>query len=167
MNIHELDAIEKQSIEAFVASAVDVLPGRTVLDYGCGKQPYREIVENAGFEYFPYDRASNGGGTGGDIGDLGGSHFDVVICTQVIQYVPSPLRLLDKFRDLLQPFGMLVLTYPSAWPVIRDELWHFTLLGMETLTAGAGFTVARHEVRCALPFDGFEIPIGYGMVATL
>lgn len=170
MNIHELSAIENDTIRRFVNAAADdgLLRGR-ILDYGCGKQPYRDICRGAG-EYVPYDRREFGGNVSGkDIGGPNGDRdFDTVLATQVIQYVDYPWVWLCKIRDkYLVPGGHLVMTYPGAWPVLRDDLQHFTKLGVERLLAAASFTVVRHELRASLPFDGFEIPTGYGVIARL
>lgn len=165
MNIHDLSAVENQSIRDFVQSCAPHLGGR-VLDFGCGKQPYREIVLDAGGDYHPYDRKEFGGNVSGrDVGEweIG---FDAILCTQVLAYVEYPHQILFGLHDSLRDRGgRLVLTYPSAWPVIRDERWHFTQYGMDKLLAGAGFTVERHELRHSLGFDGFSVPMGYAALA--
>lgn len=164
MNIHELSAVENDTIREFVRSCGDHLGGR-VLDYGCGKQPYRTIVEDHGGTYVGYDRKMFGGNVSGrDIGKLGGE-FDAILCTQVLAYVHEVGEALFDMRDMLTPGGRLILTYPGAWPVIRDELWHFTQHGMEALLTQAGFTVERHDLRHALDFDGFSVPMGYAALA--
>ncbi len=168
MNIHELDAIEKDSIRGFLERACGdgTVRGR-ILDYGCGKQPYRELLQGAG-EYTPWDRKQlRGNVSGGDVGDwfLNGD-FDTVVSTQVIQYVQSGYQWLRHIRDtLMVPGGHLVMTYPTTWPEIRDDLHRYTRLGMEQMLAAAAFTVIRHEQRAVLPFDGFELALGYGVIA--
>ncbi len=166
MTIFDLDGIEKASIRHFLDS-IDG-GGSTVLDYGCGQQPYRELIEDAGGEYAAYDRKDFGGNVSKvDLGDprLLDKQWDIVVSTQAIQYVPGPDVWLGHIRRMLSDGGLLVMTYPSTWPIIRDELWHFTSLGMELLLRTAGFSVLRHELRAAIPLDGFELPVGYGVVA--
>lgn len=164
MTIHELSAVENQTIADFVRSCGDHLTGR-VLDYGCGKQPYRQIVEDMGGTYVGYDRRDFGGNVSGrDIGKFGGE-YDAILCTQVLAYVHEVGEALFDMRDMLTPGGALVLTYPGAWPVIRDELWHFTQQGMTALLEQAGFTVERHEVRHSVGFDGWSIPMGFAALA--
>ena len=171
MTIHELSEIEGRTIREFVQRAADdgQLAG-AVLDYGCGKQPYREIVESVG-SYHPWDRVQFGGSVcGRNIGTTLTSEgveggWDAILSTQVIQYVHRPEDWLSDIAAMLRPGGYLILTYPGAWPVLRDHLWSFTQAGMEHLLDDAGLTVVRHEIRAALPFDGFSIPTGYGVVA--
>jgi len=168
MNIHDLSAIENDTIVAFLeqASADGHLTG-DVLDYGCGKAPYRALVERTG-RWQGYDRAQFGGNVSGrNIGPTlerdGG--WDAVLSTQVVQYSYDPRAWLIDIAAMLKPDGHLVMTYPGAWPVLRDHLWSFTQAGMECLLDEAGLTVVRHEQRAALPFEGFEIPTGFGVVA--
>ena len=168
MNIHELSEIENRTIREFVQRAAD--DGHladAVLDYGCGKQPYRAIVESVG-SYHGYDRVQFGGSVcGTNVGDRVTRHggWDAVLSTQVVQYVHRPEDWLSEIAVMLRPGGHLILTYPGAWPVLRDHLWSFTQQGMEYLLEDAALTVVRHEIRAALDFDGFSIPTGYGVVA--
>jgi len=168
VNIHELSEIEQRSIEDFLLQAADdgLFTGN-VLDLGCGKQPYRGLIERTS-TYHGYDRVQFGGSVcGHNIGKTltreGG--WDAILSTQVIQYVHRPEDWLSDIAAMLRPGGHLILTYPGAWPVLRDHLWSFTQAGMEMLLDDAGMTVVRHEIRAALPFDGFSIPTGYGVVA--
>jgi SAM-dependent methyltransferase len=164
LTIHDLSRVENQTISDFVRSCGDHLAGR-VLDFGCGKQPYRQIIEDAGGEYHGYDRRGFGGNVSGrDIGKLAGE-YDAIVCTQVLAYVHEVGECLFDLQDVLRDGGRLILTYPAAWPVIRDELWHFTKLGMDALLEQAGFTVERHELRHGIDFDGFSVPMGYGALA--
>ncbi len=166
VTIFDLDAIEKQSIRAFLES---VKWKGQVLDYGCGQQPYQDYIEACGADYAAYDRKDFGGNVSQrDLGDgsLLEHKWDIVLSTQAVQYVPDPSTWLTHIRRrMLTEGGLLVLTYPATWPVIRNELWHFTREGMELLLRTAGFSVLRHELRAAIPMDGFELPIGYGAVA--
>lgn len=109
MNLREAEA---NSIRAFVQSAADegYLSGR-VLDYGCGRQPYRDIVEAAGGDYHPFDLNTFPAsvsdedwtpagftfwGSDGPLDVATALHkwtrdhgyIDAVLCTQVVQYVP-------------------------------------------------------------------------------
>lgn len=169
MNIHDLSAIERESIRKFVqqAAADGHLSGR-VLDYGCGRQPYKAIVEAAGGEYVPWD---DKGFIGGSVGTVGPDYpleepWDAILCTQVVEYVPNVSDLLSRFGAALSAIsGALVMTYPTTWPELPGDLHRFTKLGMEKLLAAQSLIVMRHEMRAALPFDGFELPLGYGVVA--
>lgn len=159
MTVRELEA---QSIRAFVAS--HRFEGR-VLDYGCGKRPYSDLVERTA-EYAGYDRVVFPANVSlADIG-FGSGLWDAILCTQVIQYAPRPLQVLDTFRAMLVPGGALVMTYPTNWDEVEPEdLWRFTKHGMERLLDMAGFAIERHERRAAVVAEGMSFPLGYGVVA--
>lgn len=174
-----LTKIENDSIRAFVHSAADegYLRGR-VLDYGCGKQPYRDIVEKQGGEYVPFDRAGFPGNVSAeDIGAVLPLDSDSVLCTQVVQYIPDVGVTLAGFRGMLRfsrgrRSGCLVLTYPTNWPEVEaEDLHRFTKAGMELLLIEAGFSILRHERRATVhgsydgEYAGYEFALGYGVVA--
>lgn len=171
----DLREIERESIRAFVQRAADegYLSGR-VLDYGCGKQPYRDIVEaNKDFaKYEAYDQKSFPGNTSGkDVGppDPDWPHaWDVVLSTQVVQYVPDVPLWLRGIHDFLLFEGHLVMTYPTNWPEVEPEDLHrFTKSGMERLLTEAGFEIVLHQLRAEsqLVDGGDWVALGYGCVA--
>lgn len=127
--VTDLRTIERDSIRSFVQSAADegYLSGR-VLDYGCGKQPYRDIVAAAGGEYYGFDLpwlpANVSGeivwppGLDGAVASRDGhetalhswaranGYFDAVLCTQVIQYVPLVRESHGNYTDTLADWLM-------------------------------------------------------------
>lgn len=168
MNVRDL---EGRSIRSFVQSAATegYLSGR-VLDYGCGKQPYRDIVEAAGGSYEGFDRAEYPANVSGeDIGPgLGfGVTYDAVLFTQVIQYALDPAELLANIANYtVADAGVLVMTYPTNWPEVEEaDRWRFTRSGMEALLSWAGFTVLRHERRAVVNVGSDSFALGYGVVA--
>lgn len=171
-------AAERASIRAFVEGCAEHLGGR-VLDYGCGQQPYRGIVEAAGGEYLGFDNKDFPGNVSErDIVDRGPGfeRVNAILCTQVLQYVPlygylAPVSLtlagvLDRFESELRHGGHLILTYPTTWAEVEPvDLTRFTRAGMERLLVGAGFTILRHDERAAIVLGGFRLPLGYGVLA--
>lgn len=171
---------ENQSIIEFVGQAAmdGHLKGR-VLDYGCGKQPYREIVQAGGGEYIPFDRAHFPANQSGDVGEEPfATTYDAILCTQVIQYAEFPPDLMRAFKARGR---VLVMTYPTNWPEVQDvDLHRFTKAGMTRLLDRAGFTILRHERRGyvydahfpsgrekRITASGFEFALGYGVVARV
>jgi 2-polyprenyl-3-methyl-5-hydroxy-6-metoxy-1,4-benzoquinol methylase len=52
--------------------------------------------------------------------------FEIVICSEVIQYLPDPLRALHQMRKLVRRPGYLILTTPNAWgsyALLSEALW--------------------------------------------
>lgn len=163
--------MEHASIREFVASCVDEYRDACVLDFGCGKQPYRDLIEAAGGDYHGFDSTEFGGNVSGEDVYAGDDEwpvgsYDTVLCTQVIQYVVEPKGFVESLGVELRSGGALVLTYPLNWDWIEPaDSWRFTPTGMKALLTDAGFEVERNEERAAIEFPGFRLPLGYGVVA--
>jgi len=159
--------VERASIRDFVAAQAGCFTGRT-LDFGCGLQPYRDIVEGAGGTYIGYDRVSFPGNISvTDVGDEPepGS-YDAILCNQVAQFWHSPIDTICGLYGLLVDGGSIVMTYPTTWAEVQPEdFWRFTARGMEMLLEAAGFEVCEHEQRAVIELGGFRLPLGYGVVA--
>jgi hypothetical protein len=152
---HLREHVARPALETFVASQAHRFSGRT-LDYGCGiyphrVQPYRSLVTG---EYVPYDfgyQAPHG-------------VFDAALCTQVLEYVTSPLVTLQHLASLAR---CLVLTYPTTWPEIEGtDRWRFTGAGMASLARDAGLVVLENRVLWRFDFEDFNLTGDYGMVAV-
>jgi hypothetical protein len=89
--------------------------------------------------------------------------FDCVLMTQVLQYIPNPTRVLYELRGCSH---FLVMTYPTHWEEVeKQDLWRFTKCGMEKMLRDAGWEIETHVERWSLPFEGFRLVGGYGVVA--
>lgn len=168
MTADSLLDLERSSIHSFVESCAEQLAGR-VLDVGCGLQPYRSIVEQAGGEYVGYDRVSFPANvSGADVGGhpLEGALYDALLCTQVLQYAPDPFDFLAGCHFALRKGGHLVITGPTCWPERESEdLFRFTQAGIGTLLRCAGFEIVRLEPRAGVSVaPGFDLSLGWGAV---
>lgn len=169
----KLRTVERDSIRQFIENAgrEGLLAGR-VLDYGCGKQPYRGIVEDFGGRYYAYDRTDHPGSCaaedyGYDPGDYSG--FDAVICTQVIQYVwPEELRyFMNGMRLSLKKHGVLLMTGPTNWPVVEpDDLWRVTRTMAESLFQPSQWQDVRVEDRAFVEFQQERWSLGWQAFAV-
>ena len=170
MTLDELTASENESIRAFVELHAELLAG-SVLDIGCGRSPYRDIVEGAGGDYVGFDRASlpaNMSGTdiGPDLHDLPPASFDAVLLTQVIQFHEDPFELLLDCRRLLRDRGALVMTGPTCWPEVNPEdLFRFTRQGISLMLREAAFDIAACVERRLFDLGEVKLAYGWGVVA--
>lgn len=159
--------LEHASIRAFVEECRDHLTG-DVLDYGCGQQPYRDVIPGS---YHGYDRQSFPANVSRD--DVGDSdplkvydRWDAILCNQVIQYVHRPLALLVAMRFALKPHGSLVFTGPTNWAEVEpQDLHRYTLTGVRQLVEDAGYLVERCDARAAMNVGGFQLSLGWGVLA--
>jgi SAM-dependent methyltransferase len=114
------------------------------LDVGCGKSPYREIIEARGFGLKTLDiDDSDCPDYIGDVENTGlpsGSFF-IVICTQVLEHLTDPLSGLREIFRILKPGGHLILSAPHVWfyhPHPSDN-WRFTQEGLPRIVQKIGF----------------------------
>lgn len=103
-----------------------------------------------------------------DVSHLG--KFDLIICTEVIEHFNfNPVRSLVKMRELLDEFGHIVLSTPSAesWgrttkyytsldeipnftgekvTFIDDHIWQYTKEELESLFEDANLKIVKYEL---------------------
>ena len=160
----QIRAMQREHIVAFLSD--QDFTGK-VLDYGCGTAPYRAIVEFKGGEWHGYNRGIYPGGSKEDIGPSEPLEqwWDVVLATQMLQYVPDPLGLLQAMR---QRVNKLVLTIATNWPEVEaEDLHRFTEAGIIALLRNADWEVTAIRQLGAVAFgDREHMALGYGVVAT-
>lgn len=122
----------------------------TLLDVGCGAQPYRTLVPTE-VRYIGIDTADAKDRFGYDIPDtvyFTGERWpvddltaDTVLCTETLEHVLEPLDFLAEARRSLRPGGRLILTVPFAarWHYVPFDYWRFTPSGLTHLLSKSGF----------------------------
>jgi len=118
------------------------LEGRelSVLDLGGRIQPYRPLVESRLGRYFAVDLVINPlvsiVGRGEQI-PVCSEEFDLVFCTQVLEYVADPVAVISEIHRILKPGGTLFLSVPAVFP--RDSVedkWRFLPGSLRVLVSG-------------------------------
>ena len=121
-----------------------------VLDVGCGAQPHRPLVHRDA-EYIPIDTADAKDHFGyetpntryfsGDCWPVDDGSVDLVLCTEVLEHVLEPRRLLAEAKRCLRSGGRLLLTVPFAarWHFIPHDYWRYTPSSLKQLLRSAGF----------------------------
>ena len=101
----------------------------SILDLGGRIQPYRRLVAERLGPYVAVDLRRTplvDVVARGEQIPLATDLFDVVFCTQVLEYVPQPQLVITEIYRVLKPNGILLLSVPSAF--LRDsesEYWRF------------------------------------------
>jgi SAM-dependent methyltransferase len=123
----------------------------TVVDVGCGAQPFRGL--------FPEETRYIGLDTERSMEDFGYSlpdvlpigeddrwpiqdgRADVVLATETLEHVPDTGAFLAQAHRILRPGGQLILTVPfsARWHYIPHDYWRFTPASLRLLLERAGF----------------------------
>lgn len=116
--------------EAWLERVLQTIPsGRRILDAGAGECQYRRFCAHLKYvsqDFAAYDGKGNGTGLhrGGwdqreldivsDITDIPepDEAFDAVMCIEVLEHLPEPVKALREFFRLLRPGGILILSAP-------------------------------------------------------
>jgi len=110
-----------------------------VLDVGGRLQPYRELLQERIQRYTSVDLRSTplvDAIAAAERQPFAPETFDLVICTQMMEYVPEPRVVLSEIHRVLKPGGVLMLSLPAAH--LRDadeECWSFHPAGIRNLLA--------------------------------
>lgn len=129
---------------------------RRVLDAGCGRQPFRELVEVVGGRYHSLDVALQEGVSVDYIGALdgdlpgeisGGSGFDVVLCLEVLEHVCHWERAFANLSRLLRPGGRVLLTCPFFYPLHEEphDYWRPTPYAFREFAGRHGLSIEAEE----------------------
>ena len=148
--------------DAWIKSQLQALSeGSRLLDAGAGECPYKNACGHLTYvsqDFGQYD------GQGDQIGLQMGSwdnskldivcdichipesdhSFDAILCSEVFEHLPYPLKALKEFSRLLKPGGILILTAPFS------SMTHFAPYHFQT-----GFNKYYYETH--LPENGFDI----------
>jgi SAM-dependent methyltransferase len=117
---------------------LEQLPSREldVLDVGGRLQPYRPLIGNRLRRYTAVDlrltSLVNVVARAEDL-PLADARFDLVICTQMLEYAPHPSLVVAEIYRVLKPGGRLLLSVPSAAPDAGEESWRLLPAGLRTL----------------------------------
>ncbi|MBF8274824.1 MAG: methyltransferase [Magnetococcales bacterium] len=108
-----------------------------VLDFGCGLGFLLQILKSNGYSVsgveiskiaIEYNR-KNGIPVFSEIGDIGGSTFDIVSAIDVIEHMESPMDFLRSLIQLLSPQGFIFIRLPVINGALflkdRPEEWKF------------------------------------------
>ena len=121
-----------------------------VLDVGCGAQPYRPLLAPSA-RYLGIDTTDAERDFGYEIPDtvyfdgdswpVDSESVDAVLCTETLEHVLEPPKLLAEAHRTLRPGGRLLLTVPFAarWHFVPNDYWRFTPASLRHLLEAAGF----------------------------
>lgn len=131
-----LFAFNELDRDAWVARQASRVPaGASVLDIGAGSCPYEPLFEHCRYETQDFKSLKGEQLNLGQYGRIdyicdatdipvSNASFDVVLCTEVLEHVPEPIRVLKEIARILKPGGKLIMTAPLG-SGIHQEPYHF------------------------------------------
>lgn len=143
----------------------------TAAEIGCGASPYVRAITGAGYKYVGLDPdpwacrwvrdtygeyAHVGSYPVEGLGVREESFLSLVFSAHALEHMAdAPAAVARMFRDL-RPGGHLRLILPDdADQTAPDHLWFFTLEGLISTVAGAGFSDVRGVQRQVVPKEKF------------
>ena len=131
----------------------------TVIDVGCGRKPYRDLVPATRYVGLDIDTpvtralAAADQFYDGRTLPLADASCDGALCSQVLEHVFTPEEFLRELARVLRPGGLLVLTVPFAWDEHEQphDFARYSSFGLRALLERNGFAVLeqRKSVRGA------------------
>jgi SAM-dependent methyltransferase len=142
----------RREIEGAIARyATPAIGNRKALDMGCGAQPFRETLANAGYAYCSADVNPRGVEVDFECaadeplpeGLLQRGPFDFVLCTEVLEHVADWGTAFANFAALLAPGGRVLITAPFFYMLHEEpyDFWRPTLHAVEHYASRAGLQV--------------------------
>jgi SAM-dependent methyltransferase len=132
---------------AVAATAAALPPGSRVLDAGAGDAPYRALFAHCDYRTQDWPGSVHAGAGVADVVadlhelpvDLG--PFACVICTEVLEHVSDPDRVLAQLHRVLDPGGLLLVTVPFVGALHEEphDYRRYTNHGLRRQLEGAGF----------------------------
>jgi SAM-dependent methyltransferase len=143
----------RRSLYVHIRKSAPVLKGR-LLDFGCGRKPYENLF--AVSEYVGLDMEQTGHDHRNSKVDVfyDGKHipfpdesFDSLFCSEVLEHVFDPERMLPEIRRVLKRDATVLLTVPFCWNEheVPFDYARYTTFGIKHLLEKHGFRVS--EVR--------------------
>ncbi len=167
----KLDPFEA-AIETFVRGiAAEIPPGQRVLDAGAGEGRFKEFFGHA--EYVGIDSAQGDPSWNYSRLDVLGrleelpfpdGSFDHVVSIVVLEHTPRPGRVVEEFRRVLKPKGMVHMVVPHMWEEHQrpNDFFRFTSNGIRYLLQGSGI-----RIRKIHPVGGFFWQLGRRLMGVL
>lgn len=106
-----------------------------VLDVGAGSCVYRDLFTHCDYKAQDFQQLKDHQLRNGSYGSIdyvcdataipvADASFDAILCTEVLEHVPEPVKVIAEFARILKPGGKLILTAPLG-SGIHQEPHHY------------------------------------------
>jgi SAM-dependent methyltransferase len=153
--VAEAPYVRRSILDFVMEVASATAPGEVVLDVGAGDAPYRELFTHTRYLTTDWEESVHVGARRADIVGpataipLDSCAIDLVLCTEVLEHVPTPEQVLRECQRLLRPGGRLALTAPFAWQLheLPHDYYRYTSEAIKHLLGKTGFTAIEIRAR--------------------
>ena len=154
--------INEEKRRVWLTKTLSTIPqGWRILDAGAGELRNRPLCNHLAYvsqDFCQYNGEGNGEGLQTGNWDTGridlvcdisaipepDAAFNAILCSEVLEHVPDPIKVLGEFRRLLKPGGKLILTAPFA-SLVHFAPYHYS-------SGFSRYWYEHHLARC-----GFQI----------
>lgn len=159
--IREHNWLNHQLIVTFLEEFAAVHASGTLVDVGCGQKPYRKVFESYVSQHIGVDLIESAGNNSSiDVvatayhTALKDSSCDIVLCTEVLEHLETPLIAIREMARILTKGGIVLLTAPFFWPIHEAprDFFRYSEYGLRYLFEQGGFEII--EIR---PLTGFVV----------
>ena len=150
-------SLARQRLRSHIATAIARFVRGPTMDCGAGRSPYTDLLTEQASHVTVVDIEDRSGRVDviADIQDmpqLSDAAFSSVLCTQVLEHVPSPRRAISEMSRVLAPGGHLILSVPhlSAIHEAPHDYYRYTCFALTWLCEEAGLEVVQIEATGGL-----------------
>lgn len=155
--------INKDTIQRGLEGVAPHAYGR-LLDVGCGNKPYEAMFKPFVTQHVGVDHADTYNGSvnaanpkadlvySGDEIPAQPSSFGTVLCTEVLEHTPTPMKLMAEMSRMLEPKGVLITTTPFGYRLHSEpyDYMRFTPHALTRMANDAGLEVVSIQPRGGL-----------------
>jgi SAM-dependent methyltransferase len=135
----------RERLQQFAAEAAAVGKDKSfrVLDAGAGRMPYRRLFSHVTYE--AADLLDHGQKYVCDLADIPvpDDSFDLVFCSQTLEHVTDPVRVLKELRRVFKPGGEAWMTAPFSYEehLKPFDYFRYSQFAWQHMAGEAGFEV--------------------------
>lgn len=129
----------------------------TVLDIGCGNQPFSNIVKSMNNDYFSFDIDNNVSSYNIDfLGRIDKElpyllkqmpKFDFILLTEVLEHVPEWNMTFNNLKELVKPGGHILITAPFIYHLheVPHDYWRPTEYAVSFYSEKYDFEIVQYK----------------------
>jgi len=141
----------RKYLRDFAEEAANSVPADSmVLDAGAGDCIYKELFHNVNYESADFCQVEKPYADVTYVCDLSNipvedNRYDLILCSQVLEHLPDPKKVLSELNRVLKPNGKLWLSAPFYYEEHEQpyDFFRYTQFGFKELLSKTGFTIEK------------------------